>query len=83
MSYQGGSMSQEFVIGRLKLIEAEDGSYAVAQQAEEGSEIIASFKFPLDALEYFTKYSIVLAELEAQTQTIITNIPADKEEHNG
>jgi hypothetical protein len=79
-------MSQEFVIGRLKLIEAEDGSYAVAQQAEEGSEIIASFKFPLDALEYFTKYSIVLAELEAheQKQTIITNvIPDDKEEQNG
>jgi len=61
-------MSQQFTIGVLTLIEAEDGSYGISQETKEGTEIIASFKFPLDALEYFTKYSIVLAELEAQDE---------------
>ena len=58
-------MNQKFTIGTLQLIEDEDG-FGVAQKTEKGFEVIASFKFPLDALRYFTEYSMTLAELTIQ-----------------
>ena len=58
-------MNQEFTIGTLKLIENDEG-FSVAEKTKDGFEIIASFKFPLDALRYFTEYSMTLAELAIQ-----------------
>lgn len=56
-------MNQEFTVGILKLIEDED-SFGIAQKKENGEfEVVASFKFPLDALKYFTEYALILAEL--------------------
>lgn len=59
-------MEQNFTIDNLKLIQDEEG-YGVAQANKAGEwEVVATFKYPLDALEYFTKYSFTLAELAAQ-----------------
>lgn len=60
-------MNQKFTIGTLQLIEDDDG-FGVAEKAKDGYEVIANFKFPLDALRYFHEYSITLAELAAQKE---------------
>lgn len=59
-------MNQEFTIGNLKLIQDEEG-YGIAEQTSEAEfEVIASFKHPLDALRYFTEYSLTLAAIGEQ-----------------
>jgi len=56
-------MGQSFTIGQVQLIEDDEG-YGVAQRNKDGDfEVIASFKFPLDALTYFTEFSLELAQL--------------------
>lgn len=55
-------MNQSFTIGNLKLIEDEEG-YGVAEKSEDGFVVVASFKYPLDALKYFTEYALVSAEM--------------------
>lgn len=66
-------MNQNFTIGDIRLIEDEEG-FGVAENTTEGFVVIASFKYPLDALKYFTEYSIYHEELEAiKTRTENTN----------
>ena len=59
-------MNQTFTIGPLKLIEDKDG-FGVAQLTQdEEYEVIATFKYPLDALKWFTEYSMTLAEMTVE-----------------
>lgn len=61
-------MIQSFKIGKLTLIQ-DDLGYSVAQDTKDGeAEIVASFKHPLDAVEYFAKYCFVMAELDLVQQ---------------
>ena len=77
-------MNQTFKIGAISLMEDEQGSH-VAVDIEGGIDVLASFKYPFDALKYFTEYVEIMAEVAAQQPTtqIITQIPDNKEEHNG
>lgn len=61
-------MKQSFIVGKLTLIQ-DDLGYSIIQDTKEGkAEIVASFKHPLDALEYFTKYCFSMAELDLVQQ---------------
>jgi hypothetical protein len=75
-------MNQEFTIGAVKLIEDENG-FHVAVEIKSGYDVIASFKYPMDALKYYTEYVTILAELATSVSIQTDNIPEDKEEHNG
>ena len=55
-------MNQEFVINQTKLIEDDQG-YGVAIQNDEGWEVIASFKYPMDAVRYFSELVITLGTM--------------------
>lgn len=58
-------MNQQFTIGNLKLIEDAEG-FGIAQRNKDGFEVIATFKYALDALRYFTEYSITLEAIQVQ-----------------
>ena len=47
-------MVQEFIVGSIKIMDVE-GEYEVSVQQEEngGWEVIASFKYAMDAVNYF------------------------------
>jgi hypothetical protein len=59
---KGDIMNQTFTMGSLQLIQDKDG-YGVAEKTEKGYEVVATFKYPLDALKYFTEYSLIMAEI--------------------
>ena len=75
-------MKQEFEIGPLKLRQDEEG-YGVAHKlADTGIwEIIATFKFGPDAVNYFSSYLSELLEREQSKEVIQTIIPP-KETNN-
>jgi hypothetical protein len=53
-------MDQEFTIEPLKLIQDQDG-YGIAQLNKQNTwEVIANFKYPLDAVKYFAEYMMAL-----------------------
>lgn len=56
-------MNQEFTVGQLKIIEDEQG-FGVALQRPEGWIVIATFKYGLDAVRYFTEYIITFGNIE-------------------
>lgn len=58
-------MKQTFTIGKLSLIQDDLGYSVVEENKKDEAEIIASFKYPLDALKYFTEYTIYCEELKA------------------
>lgn len=58
-------MNQEFTIGQLKLIEDEQG-YGIAVLKEEEWEVIATFKYAIDAVRYFSEYVITLGSMPVE-----------------
>ena len=64
-------MNQEFIIGNLKLVQDEDG-YGVCRKIEEGMwEPIATFKYPEDAVTYFSGIIMNAIACQQANQQII------------
>lgn len=56
-------MNQEFVIGQLKIIEDEQGyGVVIGKDNNTNWEVIATFKYPTDAMRYFTEILVSLDE---------------------
>ena len=57
-------MNQEFLIGKIKIIQDEQG-YGIAIDVSKDEaiaewEVIATFKYPADAIRYFTELIMTL-----------------------
>lgn len=59
-------MDQEFTIEPLKLMQDKDG-FGIAQMVKNDEwEVIANFKYPADAIRYFSEYIFALQSQQQQ-----------------